>query len=166
VFHPTPGRTDEDVAHVAEAVFRRVERRLAERESGAVQRRFVEGAPVLVAMAEASVGGVSRRCASRPPHSSRARRARGPRRFRDGAPVRRGRGVQSAGRDAHPPPVIARGWSEWRAISPAPLIATNRLSQLDDGRLELRLKPLVLPVHESIETVIFYVCCSTRRFRS
>ena len=58
VFHPTPAPTDEDVARVAAAVFRRVEARLAEREPGAVQRRFVEGAPVLVAMAEASVGGV------------------------------------------------------------------------------------------------------------
>ncbi len=57
VFHTTPAPTDEDVARVVAAVFR-VERRLADREPGAVQRRFVEGAPVLVAMAEASVGGV------------------------------------------------------------------------------------------------------------
>jgi hypothetical protein len=46
VFHPTPAPTDEDVARVAAAVFRRVERRLADRESGAAQRRFVEDAPV------------------------------------------------------------------------------------------------------------------------
>jgi len=58
VFHPTPAPIDEDVARVAVAAFRRVERRLADREPGALQRRFVEGAPVLVAMAEASVGGV------------------------------------------------------------------------------------------------------------
>jgi Transposase zinc-binding domain/Putative transposase len=54
VFHPTPAPTDEDVARVAAAVFRRVERRLSDREQGALQRRFVERAPVLVAMAEVS----------------------------------------------------------------------------------------------------------------
>jgi hypothetical protein len=58
VFHPTPAPTDEDVARVAAAVFRRMERRLADGEPGALERRFAEGAPVLMAMAEASVGGV------------------------------------------------------------------------------------------------------------
>ena len=95
VFHPTPAPTDEDVARVAAAVFRRVERRLADREPAAVQRRFVEDAPVLVALAEASVGGVV---------------ATGPRRGRRiRSRARRGRG-QRAGRDAltepkagHPP---------------------------------------------------------------
>jgi hypothetical protein len=103
VFHPTPAPTNEDVARVAAAVFRRVERRLADRESGAAQRRFVQDAPVLVAMAQASVGGSGcHRSSPRPAHRSCARGARRPRRLRHGPPVRRGRGVQPAGRDPHP----------------------------------------------------------------
>lgn len=58
VFHPTPAPADEDVARVVTAVFRRVERKLADREPSVGQRRFAEGAPLLIAMAEASARGV------------------------------------------------------------------------------------------------------------
>ena len=58
VFHPTPAPTDEDVARVVAAVFRRVERALADREPDAAQRRFIDSAPVLAAVAEASARGV------------------------------------------------------------------------------------------------------------
>jgi hypothetical protein len=54
LFHPAPAPTDEDVARVVAAVFRRVERALADREPDAAQRRFIESAPVLAAVAEAS----------------------------------------------------------------------------------------------------------------
>jgi hypothetical protein len=46
------------VARVVTAVFRRVERTLADREPDAAQRRFIENAPVLTAVVEASARGV------------------------------------------------------------------------------------------------------------
>ena len=58
VFHPTPAPTDEDVARVAAAVFRRVECVVADREPDAAQRRFIESAPILAAVAEESARGV------------------------------------------------------------------------------------------------------------
>jgi hypothetical protein len=58
VFHPTPSPRDEDVARVAAAVFRRVERKLRDRNPSQAQRRFAEGAPLLLALAEASARGV------------------------------------------------------------------------------------------------------------
>ena len=48
IFHPMPAPTDDDVADVAAAVFRRVEGKLYDREPAARQRRFTENAPVLV----------------------------------------------------------------------------------------------------------------------
>jgi hypothetical protein len=75
VFHPTPAPRDEDVAHVAAAVFRRVERKVADREPGAGQRRFVENAPLLIAMAAASARGV---VATGPRPGCRIVRVRGP----------------------------------------------------------------------------------------
>jgi hypothetical protein len=60
--------------------------------------------------------------------------------------------------------VIARDWSEWRATSPAP-IAADRLSRLDDGRLELQLKrpwrdgttAFVYTPHELLERLVTIV---------
>jgi hypothetical protein len=40
LFHRTPAPRADDVARVVAAVFRRVERKLADREPGAEQRRF------------------------------------------------------------------------------------------------------------------------------
>ena len=58
MFHPTPSPRDEDVARVVAAVFRRVERKLRDRSPSRAQRRFDEGAPLLLALAEASARGV------------------------------------------------------------------------------------------------------------
>jgi hypothetical protein len=58
VFHPTPSPRDEDVARVVAAVFRRVERKLRDRSPSRAQRRFDEGAPLLLGLAEASARGV------------------------------------------------------------------------------------------------------------
>jgi hypothetical protein len=58
VFHLTPAPADEDVARVVTAVFRRVERKLADREPSVDQRRFAESAPLLIALAEASANGM------------------------------------------------------------------------------------------------------------
>jgi hypothetical protein len=78
-------RQPEEVAHVLATVSRRVERALVRREPDAVQRRFIESAPVLAAVAETSVPGRRR---DRPvpvpsnyPHSRRTGRCR---RVRDG----------------------------------------------------------------------------------
>src|SRR5450432_4920931 len=59
VFHPTPGPTDEDVARVAAAVFRRVSRRLAVGEPSPAHQDFVDAAPLLAAISQAAVGGAS-----------------------------------------------------------------------------------------------------------
>jgi len=59
VFHPTPAPRDEDIARIAAAVFRRVERKLADQVPGRAQRRFIEDAPLLLAMAEASTRGTA-----------------------------------------------------------------------------------------------------------
>jgi hypothetical protein len=120
VFHPTPAPTDEDVARVAAAVFRRVERRLADREPAAVQRRFVEGAPVLVALTEASVGGV---VATGPRRGRRIVRVRGAAADLDAFVMGRlcAEVEGSISRPRHAStPAIAKPWSGWRAISPDP----------------------------------------------
>jgi hypothetical protein len=140
VFHPTPAPTDEDVARVAAAVFRRVERRLAEREPGAVHRRFVEGAPVLLAISEASVGGV---VATGPRRGRHIVRVRGADADLDAFVMGRlcaeveGFNLQAATR------ISARdrqGLERMARYLARPPIAIDRLSRLDDGRLELRLK--------------------------
>ena len=74
IFHPVPSPSDEDVAQVAAAVFRRVERQLAGRKTPAEQRKFVENAPLLVALAEASARGV---VATGPRRGCRVLRVRG-----------------------------------------------------------------------------------------
>src|SRR5262249_34813082 len=57
VFHPTPSPTDEDIADVAADVFRRIERKLADRQPSAGQRRFAESASLLLAFGAASAKG-------------------------------------------------------------------------------------------------------------
>jgi len=72
VFHPTPAPRDEDVARVAAAIFRRVERRSADREPCAGQRRLAERALLLMATADASARGVvGDRAAPQLPHRPR-----------------------------------------------------------------------------------------------
>src|SRR5450432_879210 len=140
VFHPTPAPTDEDVARVAAAVFRRVERRIADREPGTVQRRFVEGSPVLVAMAEASVGGV---VATGPRRGRRIVRVRGATADVDAFVMGRlcaeveGFNLQAATRISASDREGLERMARYLARGP---IATDRLARLNDGRLELRLK--------------------------
>jgi hypothetical protein len=73
-FHPVPGPTDEDVAQVAAAVFRRVERKLMVRDPSGGQRTFLEPAPLLAALAESSSRGV---IATGPRRGGRVLRVRG-----------------------------------------------------------------------------------------
>jgi putative transposase len=159
VFHPTPAPTDEDVARIVAAVFRRVERALADREPDTAQRRFIESAPVLAAAADASAWGVV---------------ATGPRRGRriiriGGAPADvdafvmgklcaqvDGFNLQAAMRIGAND---REGLERMARYLARPPIATDRLSQFDDGRLELRLKrswrdgtaAFVFTPHEIIE---------------
>jgi Putative transposase/Transposase zinc-binding domain len=165
VFHPTPAPTDEDVARVAAAVFRRVERRLADREPAAVQRRFVEGAPVLVALTEASVGGV---VATGSRRGRRIVRVRGAAADVDAFVMGRlcaeveGFNLQAATRIAASD---REGLERMARYLARPPIATDRLSRLDDGRLGLRLKrpwrdgttAFVYTPHELLERLVAIV---------
>jgi hypothetical protein len=165
VFHPTPAPTDEDVARVAATVFRRVERRLADREPGTVQRRFVEAAPVLVAMAEASVGGV---VATGPRRGRRIIRVRGAAADVDAFVMGRlcveveGFNLQAATRISASD---REGLERMARYLARPPIATERLSRLDDGRLELRLKrpwrdgttAFIYTPHELLERLVAIV---------
>jgi hypothetical protein len=160
VFHPTRAPTNEDVAQVAAAVFRRVERKLADRQPSPGQRRFAESAPLLVAMAEASARGV---VATGPRRGCRVIRMRG-------APgdvflVGRlcaqveGYNLQAATRLAAND---RQGLERMARYLARPPIATDSLSPLDDGRLELRLKrpwrdgttAFVFEPHELIERLV------------
>ncbi|HVX93653.1 MAG TPA: transposase [Polyangia bacterium] len=165
VFHPTPAPTDEDVAHVVAAVFRRVERRLADREPGTEERRFVEDAPVLVAMAEASIGGV---VATGPRRGRRIVRVRGAPADLDAFVMGRlcaeveGFNLQAATR-IHADD--REGLERMARYLARPPIASDRLSWLEDGRLELRLKrpwrdgttAFVYTPHELLERLVAIV---------
>lgn len=140
IFHPTPAPRDDDVACVAAAIFRRVERRLADREPSARERRFVENAPLLVAMADASARGV---VATGPRRGCRIVRVRGPTADLDAFVMEHlcaqveGYNLQAATRLGAQDREGLERMARYRARPP---IARERLSQLDDGRLELRLK--------------------------
>jgi len=165
VFHPTPAPNDEDVARVVAALFRRVERVLHDRELDSAQRRFLESAPVLAAVAEASALGV---VATGPRRGRRIIRIRGAPADVDAFVMGKlcaqveGYNLQAATRvranDREGLERIARYLAR-------PPIATERLSQLDDGRLELRLKrpwrdgttAFVFTPHEIIERLVAIV---------
>jgi hypothetical protein len=165
VFHPTPAPTDEDVARVVAAVFRRVERALADREPDAAQRRFIESAPVLAAVAEASARGV---VATGPRRGRRIIRIRGAPADVDAFVMGRlcaqveGFNLQAATRIGAND---REGLERMARYLARPPIATDRLSQLDDGRLELRLKrawrdgttAFVFTPHELIERLVAIV---------
>jgi len=165
VFHPTRAPTDEDVAQVATAVFRRVERKLADRESSGGQERFAENAPLLMAMAEASAKGV---VATGPRRGCRIVRIRG-------APANvnvfvmgrlcaqiEGYNLQAATRLAAND---REGLERMGRYLARPPVATDRLSLLDDGRLELRLKrpwcdgttSFIFTPHDLIERLVALV---------
>jgi hypothetical protein len=165
VFHPTIAPTDEDVARIVAAVFRRVERVLADREPDTAQRRFIESVPVLAAVAEASARGSSRRARAGAAESFRIR----------GAPADVDAFVmgklcaQVAGFNLQAATRIGandrEGLERMARYLARPPIATDRLSQLDDGRLELRLKrawrdgttAFVFTPHEIIERLVAIV---------
>jgi len=165
VFHPTPAPTDEDVARVAAAVCRRVERRLRGREATAAQRRFEEGAPVWCALAGASAGGV---VATGPRRGRYVIRVRGAPADVDAFVTGRlcaevaGFNLQAATRIAAND---RKGLERMARYLARPPIATDRLSRLDDGRLELRLKrpwrdgttSFVFTPHEIIERLVALV---------
>jgi hypothetical protein len=140
VFHPTPSPTDEDIAHVAAAVFRRVERKLADREPSPGQRRFAESAALLLTLGEASAQGI---VAAGPRRGCRVIRIRGAPADIDAFVMGRlcaqveGYNVQAATRIAANDDEGLERMARYLARPP---IATDRLTLRDDGRLELRLK--------------------------
>jgi len=164
VFHPTRAPTDEDVARIVTVVFRRVERALADREPDAAHRHFIDGAPVLAAVAAASARGVV---------------ATGPRRGRRIVHIRAPADVDAfvMGRlcaevEGYNLEAATRvrendreGLERMARYLARPPIATDRLSERDDGRLELRLKrawrdgttALVFTPHELIERLVAIV---------
>jgi hypothetical protein len=165
VFHPIPAPSDEDVARVAAAVFRRIERKLVDREPSAEQRRFAEGAPLLLGLAEASVGGV---VATGPRRGCRIVRVRGAVAEIDAFVTGRmcaqvdGYNLQAATRVAAND---REGLERMCRYLARPPIATDRLSQLNDGRLELQLKrpwrdgttAFLFTPHELIERLVALV---------
>jgi hypothetical protein len=140
IFHPLPSPSDEDVAHVAAAVFRRVERKLAGREPAAEQKKFVDRAPLFVALAEASARGV---IATGPRRGCRVLRVRGVAAEVDAFVMGRlcaqveGYNLQAATRIA---PNDREALERMGRYLARPPIASDRLTQMEDGRLELRLK--------------------------
>jgi hypothetical protein len=165
LFHPTPAPTDDDVANVVAATFRRVERKLADREPTARQRRFVEDAPLLVAMADASARGV---VATGPRRGRRIVRVRGPSADVDAVVMGRlcaqveGYNLQAATRVGASD---REGLERMGRYLARPPVAADRLSQLEDGRLELRLKrpwrdgttAFLFTPHELIERLVAQV---------
>ena len=140
VFHPLPSPTDEDIAQIAAAVFRRVQRKLGGREPAGEQQTFVESAPLLVALAEASARGV---IATGPRRGGRVLRVRGVAAEVGAFVLGRlcaqveGYNLQAATRIPANDREALERMGRYLARPP---IATDRLSQMEDGRLELRLK--------------------------
>jgi hypothetical protein len=165
VFHPTPAPADKDVARVVTAVFRRVERKLADRETSVSQRRFAESAPLLIALAEASASGMVGTGAR---HGCRITRIRGAPANVDVLLMGRlcaqieGYNLQAATRLAAND---RDGLERMARYLARPPIATDRLSLREDGRLELRLKrpwrdgttAFVFQPHELIERLVAIV---------
>jgi len=139
-FHPTPAPSDDDVAQIAASVFRRVEGKLAGRDEDAKQRRFVESAPLLLSLVEASASGV---IATGPRRGCRIVRVRGVVDDVDAFVMGRlcaqveGYNLQAATRIAAND---RDGLERMARYLARPPIASDRLTQLEDGRLELRLK--------------------------
>jgi hypothetical protein len=140
IFHPLPAPTDEDVAQVAAAVFRRFERKLVGRDPSGGQRRLLEATPLLAALAESSSRGV---IATGPRRGCRVLRVRGATAEVEALVLGRlcaqveGFNLQAATRVAAND---RQGLERMGRYLARPPIAADRLSQLDDGRLELRLK--------------------------
>ena len=130
------------MARVAAAVCRRVDRKTTDREPAVGQRRFAESAPILVAMAEASVRGV---VATGPRRGCRIVRVRGPTADVDALLMGRlcaqveGYNVQVATRVGAND---REGLERMGRYLSRPPMGTDRLSQLEDARLDRPLVPL------------------------
>jgi hypothetical protein len=165
VFHPTPAPRAEDIARVAAAVCRRVERKLSGRELPTAQRQFEEGAQVWCALAGASAGGV---IATGPRRGRYLIRVRGARADVDAVVTGRlcadvaGFNLQAATRIAASDRAGLERMARYLARPP---LAADRLARLEDGRLELQLKcawrdgttSFVLTPHELIERLVALV---------
>ena len=165
LFHPTPAPRAADVVRVAAAIFRRVEHKLAGREPGVRQRRFVESAPLLIALADASARGV---VATGPRRGCRILRVRGCTADVDAFVMGRlcaqveGYNLQAATRVGASD---RQGLERMARYLARPPIAADRLSLLNDGRLELRLKrpwrdgttAFLFTPHELIERLVAQV---------
>jgi hypothetical protein len=165
VFHPTPGPTDEDVARVAASVFRRVSRRLAVGEPSPAHQDFVDAMPLLAAISQAAVGGASATGLRR---GRRVVRVRGAPASVDAFLLGRlcaeveGFNLQAATRVAAND---REGLERMARYLARPPIASDRLTRLDDGRLELQLKrpwrdgttAFVFTPHELIERLVALV---------
>jgi hypothetical protein len=140
VFHPLPAPRDEEVAEVAAEVFRRVEGKLRADDSDDSQQRLIEEAPLLAALTEASCRGI---IATGPRRGCRVVRVRGLAADVDACVMGRlcaqveGYNLQAATRIAAND---RNGLERMGRYLARPPVATDRLSRLDDGRLELSLK--------------------------
>ena len=165
VFHPTPAPRDEDVASVTAAVCRRVERNLSGCEPAPAQRRFEESAQGWCALAGASAGGV---VATGPRRGRYVIRVRGSPADVDAVVNGRlcaevgGFNLQAATRITA---ADRAGLERMARYLARPPVATDRLTRLDDGRLELQLKrpwrdgttAFVFTPHELIERLVALV---------
>jgi hypothetical protein len=141
LFHPTRAPSDEDVADVAAAVWRNVQRKLGAYAPSAAERRHAEDAPVLRAMEEAAAAGV---VATGPRRGCRLVRVRGPAATEADALVLGRACAEVEGYNLQAATRLAandrEGLQRMCRYLARPPIANERLARLDDGRLELRLK--------------------------
>ena len=140
VFHPVRSPRDHEIAQIAAAVFRRVERKLAASRPTASKSKLLPAAPLLVTLSEASAQGV---VATGPRRGRRVVRVRGVAADTDAFLMGR-LCAQVEGYNLHAATRIAandgNGLERMARYLARPPIATDRLARLQDGRLELRLK--------------------------
>jgi hypothetical protein len=140
VFHPVRAPRDQEVAQIVAGVFRRVERRLAGSPDTSSQGESPLDASPLLTLTEASARGV---IATGPRRGCRVVRVRGAAADTDAFLMGRlcaqveGYNLQCATRIAAND---RDGLERMARYLARPPIATDRLVQLQDGRLELRLK--------------------------
>ncbi len=152
VFHPVPAPSDQEVAEIAAAVCRKVSRELERREGDMEAESITAQQPLLAALASASVGG---RVATGPRRGAKVLRV-GSRREPAEATIVSKRCALVDGYNLHANVHIAandrQGLEHLARYLARPPIAVDRLTQLDDGRLALRLKRAF---SDGTEAVIF-----------
>ncbi len=140
VFHPTAAPSDEEVAEVVAAVWRKVNRKIHRHVPSAGTRRLAEDAPVLHAMENAAARGV---VATGPRRGCRLVRVRGLPPETEAFVLGRacaqveGYNLQAATRIAANDRDGLQRMCRYLARPP---IAKERLARLEDGRIELTLK--------------------------